>query len=1047
MTLWNRGYTTDYISDQFVQQTRCKDGKITLNGNTFNVILVPQCQYMPVETLEKLAQLAKGGATILFEGGPPADVPGFYQYQRRQAAMQKLLDGVRFDKKQGAAVSRAAMDRGCWMQGPAEDMLSAAGVAREPMMDKGLQFVRRTHSEGFHYFIVNSADKPFDGWITLGVAAQSVVLMDPYFENQAGVAVIRKAADGKTEMYLQLGPAQSCILRTFTEKAVNGSAWAYWQPTYPKLLEGTWKVEFIDGGPVLPKSYEASQLGSWTTQPDAEAQRFAGTARYTLEFGLADVKADEWLLDLGRVCDSARVSVNGQSVGTLWSEPFQVNVERYLRAGKNTLQVEVTNVAANRIRDMDIRKVPWKIFHDANILNVEYEPFDASNWELRDSGLLGPVSLVPLKKISPTAGNSVIAENWPGWRGPRSDGSSLEKNIPTQWGPDRNILWKTEIPGMGHSSPIVWQDRIFIASAIPDKQQRLLLCLDTQTGKILWQQTVVQSVLEKINPENSYASGTPATDGQKVYIVFLDGKDVVAAAYDFAGKQLWLSRPGVFSSPHGFSVSPVLYDGQLILNCDSKDESFLVSLSCTDGRTLWKVPHPNKTLSYSTPLVRQMAGRTQLIHCGNKGVTSYNPDDGSVLWFIDGPAEEFVASPVYHERLGIVYIAGSYPKKDFLAIRPDGSGNVTQTHIAWRVAEGGPFVHSPMIEGDYILAVDTAGDARCFDAETGKIFWKENLGKEHASPILAGGLVYFLNDNGTVNIIKPGPEFVRVAQNETGQACYASPAVSDGKLYIRGKTHLFCIGNTPAKSASVAQPLNDKLPTLWIIGDSTVKNGTRGLQGWGDPIAAWFDTAKINICNRALGGRSSRTYQTEGLWDKVLAGMKPGDFVLMQFGHNDNGPLNTGRARGSLKGSGDETQEAIMEATGKKEVVHSYGWYIRKYIADTKAKGAASIILSPVPRNMWSEDGKTITRATKDYTPWAFEAAKQGGADFIDLNDIIARHYEAEGWEKVKTQYFMTDRTHTTPVGAELNAACVVEGIKTLKNCKLCGYLLPQPKK
>jgi outer membrane protein assembly factor BamB len=640
-----------------------------------------------------------------------------------------------------------------------------------------------------------------------------------------------------------------------------------------------------------------------------------------------------------------------------------------------------------------------------------------------------------------------FAENWPGWRGPRGDGTSLEKNLPTQWSADSNILWKTEIPGIGHSSPIVWQDRIFIASAISDKQQRLLLCLDTQTGKILWQQTVVQSVLEKINAENSYASGTPATDGQKVYIAFLDDKNVVAAAYDFAGKQLWLSRPGVFSSPHGFSVSPVLYDGQLILNCDSKDESFLVSLSCTDGRTLWKVPQPNKTLSYSTPLVRQMAGRTQLIHCGNKGVTSYNPDNGSVLWFIDGPSEEFVASPVYHERLGLVYVASSYPKKDFLAIRPDGSGDVTQTHIVWRAAEGGPFVHSPMIEGDYIVAVNKDGEARCFDAKTGTVFWMEKLGIQHASPVSANGLIYCLNDDGIMNVIKPGPTFERIAQNNLGPTCFASPAISDGRIYIRGKTHLFCIANPLTKPTSVAHPKNDKLSTLWIIGDSTVKNGTQGLQGWGDPIAAWFDINKINVCNRALGGRSSRTYQTEGLWDKVLSEMKAGDFVLIQFGHNDDGPLNTGRARASLHGSGDETQEVVMEATGKKEIVHSYGWYIRKYIADTKAKDATSIILSPVPRNMWSEDGKTVMRATNDYTQWASEAAKQGGADFIDLNDIIARHYEAEGQEKVKTQYFITDHTHTTPVGAELNAACVVEGFKKLQNCKLCDYLLSQPRK
>jgi outer membrane protein assembly factor BamB/lysophospholipase L1-like esterase len=640
-----------------------------------------------------------------------------------------------------------------------------------------------------------------------------------------------------------------------------------------------------------------------------------------------------------------------------------------------------------------------------------------------------------------------LAENWPGWRGPRGDGTSIEKNLPTQWSADKNILWKMEIPGIGHSSPIVWEDRIFIASALPDKQQRLLLCLDALSGKILWQQTVVESSLEKIHPENSYASSTPATDGQKVYLAFLDGKDIVAAAYDFTGKQVWLSRPGKFSGEHGFAASPVLYDGQIIFNCDSRESSLLLSLSCTDGRTLWKVSHPIKPLGFSTPLVRQMAGRTQLVLSGNKGVYSCNPDDGTVLWFVDGVDDEFVTTPVYHEKLQKVYITGSWPKRNLLAIDVTGSGDVTKTHVTWALPEGAPYINSPVIVDDYILGVDINGVAKCYDAGTGKIFWSQNLGKAHASSVVIEGLVYFLCDDGVVNVVKPGPEFKSIAKNEMGQSCYASPAVSNGRLYIRGKTHLFCIANPLSKPRTVSRPKNDKLPTVWVIGDSTVKNDTQGLLGWGDPIAALFDTNKINVCNRGLGGRSSRTFQTEGLWDNVLSEMKPGDFVLIQFGHNDNGPMNTGRARASIHSNGDETQEVVMESTGKKEVVHSYGWYIRNYIADAKAKGATPIILSLVTRNIWDKEGKTVVRATDDFAKWASEAAKQGGADFVDLNGIIADHYEAEGQEKVKTRYFMTDHTHTTPAGAELNAACVVEGLKKLSDCKLCDYLLPQGKK
>ena len=240
---------------------------------------------------------------------------------------------------------------------------------------------------------------------------------------------------------------------------------------------------------------------------------------------------------------------------------------------------------------------------------------------------------------------------------------------------------------------------------------------------------------------------------------------------------------------------------------------------------------------------------------------------------------------------------------------------------------------------------------------------------------------------------------------------------------------------------------NNTKPTLYIIGDSTVKNGDgtgkNGLWGWGDLISPYFDTTRISIENHARGGRSSRTFITEGLWDKVLEKLKPGDFVIMQFGHNDGGPLNTGRARASLKGSGEETQEVVMEATGKKEVVHTYGWYMRKYITDAKAKGAISIVCSQIPRNIWN-DGK-VERASDNYGKWAAEAANSAGAFFIDLNEIVAKKYEAIGQDTIKSKFFLEDHTHTTWRGAELNAASVVEGLQEIKDCPLNQFLLKRP--
>ena len=251
----------------------------------------------------------------------------------------------------------------------------------------------------------------------------------------------------------------------------------------------------------------------------------------------------------------------------------------------------------------------------------------------------------------------------------------------------------------------------------------------------------------------------------------------------------------------------------------------------------------------------------------------------------------------------------------------------------------------------------------------------------------------------------------------------------------------------PARAADEAAA-NDHRPTLWIIGDSTVKNGSGkgsdGLWGWGDPIAEYFDKSKITVANRALGGRSSRTYFTEGLWDKVLTGVKPGDFVLMQFGHNDGGPLTGGRARASLKGNGQETQDVTDQKTGKKETVHTYGWYIRKYIADAKARGATPIVCSPIPRNMWKA-GK-VARASNDYGKWAAEAAKAENVPFVDLNERIAARYETLGEERVKI-FFPGDHTHTNLAGAQLNASIVVEGLKALKDCPLATYLSPDTPK
>ncbi|MGV3531751.1 MAG: PQQ-binding-like beta-propeller repeat protein, partial [Chthoniobacteraceae bacterium] len=215
---------------------------------------------------------------------------------------------------------------------------------------------------------------------------------------------------------------------------------------------------------------------------------------------------------------------------------------------------------------------------------------------------------------------STWAENWPTWRGPRLDGTSSETVFPTSWSATENIHWRTELPGSGHASPIVWNDRIFTVAADADTQERLLLCLNRKDGALLWKQAVIKTRAEGTHRLNSLASSTPATDGERVFATFLDGDQVVVAAYDFSGKQLWLQRPGVFKSVHGFCSTPILHRDKVIVNCDHDGDGYIVALAREDGRELWRIDRPNNTRSYCAPLIREMAGRTQMVLSGSKCV-------------------------------------------------------------------------------------------------------------------------------------------------------------------------------------------------------------------------------------------------------------------------------------------------------------------------------------------------------------------------------------------------------------------------------------------
>lgn len=261
-------------------------------------------------------------------------------------------------------------------------------------------------------------------------------------------------------------------------------------------------------------------------------------------------------------------------------------------------------------------------------------------------------------------------------------------------------------------------------------------------------------------------------------------------------------------------------------------------------------------------------------------------------------------------------------------------------------------------------------------------------------------------------------------------------------MKIKFKLFFFLLAGFAVCSSFVLR--KKQKPVFYIIGDSTVRNGDgsgkNGQWGWGSFIADHFDTTRISIRNHAIGGRSSRTFITEGRWDKIIAMLKKGDYVIIQFGHNDGGPLDdTARARGTIKGIGDESKEIYNPISKKQERVYTYGWYMRKYIRDAKSKGAIAIVCSPVPRNNW-KDGKVI-RSSESYGKWAKEMAEQEAAYFIDLNEMIAAKYEEMGAEKVKP-FFPADHTHTNMEGAKLNAEIVIKTTREIRPGKLKKYLI-----
>jgi hypothetical protein len=398
--LWQRGYGFDFISDRQLAAATVSQG-IALSGARYQVILVPPCDTMPVATLSQLLSLAEGGATVIFSDALPKDVPGLGRLQARREEFQSQIARLVFTAHPNVPVKIATLGKGRVLLGSTEAALEETHVLRETMTDSGLLFIRRTEPGRRHYFISNRSGKTFTGWLPLATPAKAAVILDP-MSGDTGFARTRFTKD-QVQVYLQIHPSESLVLRTLTDKENTASAetarWTYSKAGGPSLaINGTWKVDFIRGGPTLPQSAQIKGLNSWTLL-GTEAERFAGTARYSITFDAPSQTADSWLLDLGTVAHSARIHLNGTELGTRFAEPFQIMLPA-LKPQDNHLEIEVTNVAANRIRDMDQRQIDWRIFHDINFISILGKRFNAATWPVANSGLLGPVTLQACQRLN-----------------------------------------------------------------------------------------------------------------------------------------------------------------------------------------------------------------------------------------------------------------------------------------------------------------------------------------------------------------------------------------------------------------------------------------------------------------------------------------------------------------------------------------------------------------------------------------------------------------------------------------------------------------------
>ena len=391
-----------------------------------------------------------------------------------------------------------------------------------------------------------------------------------------------------------------------------------------------------------------------------------------------------------------------------------------------------------------------------------------------------------LEPVLPSPG---AADQWPRFRGPTGQGQAMARNLPVEWDRERNAVWRAPLPGSGNSSPVIWNESIFLTTAEDEGRRRAVHCIAREDGRMLWTRYVPSEQVEPgSRPKNGHASATAVTDGERVIAAF-GAAGIVC--YDMQGNLQWHHELPGFRTTHGAASSPLLYqDSVIFIHDQNRAESIFLALDKRTGSVLWRGTRP-KAMGWCTPVAVRVEGHDELLFAGGKRLTAYDPATGEELWYLDGPTREVVPTIVVGPRL--IYSA-SGRNGPTLGVRPGGHGDVYETHLAWRTVRGGPHVPSPVYFEGLLFTVNDTGIATCLDAETGELVWQKRLGDRFsASPLVAEGRLYCCGESGTTYVLRAGETFEQLAVNDLESPILASPAALGERLFIRTEDELFCL--------------------------------------------------------------------------------------------------------------------------------------------------------------------------------------------------------------------------------------------------------------